>query len=55
MLIDAKFHLIGVEPILSGHGKRSSPEAGQRSRVHLVSLSGLPFGNFEQLAGATFP
>ena len=37
MVIDAKFHLIGVELILSGHGARSAPEAGQRSRVHVAS------------------
>ena len=37
MVIDAKFHLIGVESILSGHGARSAPEAGQRSRVHVSS------------------
>jgi Transposase domain (DUF772) len=37
MVIDAKFHLIGVESIPSGHGARSAPEAGQRSRVHVSS------------------
>jgi hypothetical protein len=37
MVIDAKFHLIGVEPIVSDHGARSAPEAGQRSGVHVSS------------------